>query len=160
MAWALQWISVTKVMTPGATTLLSLEGSEPQEWPRNTKKRRIINFCSNMLLISFGQSSSNLWILIIFWMLWLFQKFWPFNSGLGPSLRPGLGRCLVGPPLRHLLRALDRRQACADAATPAVAAEAAQHRTPLCGPGSSGDWRDVFFFKGGYLCIHHRVVHV
>ena len=73
---------------------------------------------------------------------------------------PGLGRCLVSPPLRHLLRAVDRRQACADAATPAVAAEAAQHRTPLCGPGNSGaDWRDVFI-NVGYLCIHHRVIHV
>ena len=68
MAWA---SSPTKVMTPGATTLLSLEGSEPQEWPRNIKKRRIIYSCTNMLLIYFGQSSSNVWVLNIFWMLWL-----------------------------------------------------------------------------------------
>ena len=157
-----QWISVTKVMTPGVTTLLSLEGSEPQEWPRNTKKGGssiLVPTCcwypsaNHPATFEFGSFfGCCVWPEVLALQLgWVCLPCLLVNQTCFFGW-PGLGRCLVGPPLRHLLRAVDRRQACADAATPAVAAEAAQHRTPLCGPGNSGaDWMflsmgDIFVF--------------
>lgn len=140
--------------------------------PGMTKKhqeRRIINSCTNMLLISFGQSSSNVWIWIIFWMLCLARSSGP-STGLGmspmfacqpnvffwlarsgalpcwPSSPPSSSGCWSAP---SVCRRGDACSGCRSSATPDTAMWAWKLRS----------WLDVFI-NGGYLCIHHRVIHV